>query len=537
MLPKAHAAFNLACAVLLAASVVVLCPQVLNSDSAAAILLAGHVGQVGGWIDRDWAYVSDSLMIDGRVQVAMLGVALFRHQVGAFVFLAAIGAVFALSATYMLARLLGATRNNAVTAGLALLLGPSLIYLDIVVGLAVSIQMGVVLCFLSALVAYLFGRGGALSLAAASAILLVMTVSSPMKAIAYCAVPTIAACASVFACSWVATRPDRALRARVLALVLAVVFTAAGGVVLHRLLLAGLRMDTSYAKLSLALTPQHLLANLKLFGELALGFVGSRNAAVLRLLPAIVVPALLVAVLAPIATTRWRAFMTQRQGFVYCYALLGGLEIVAYILSYESIKPNYGIYYLLPPACALLAVAASTATAAAGRMRGFATKAALLALLACGAANAAYLLAVPPAGYPGMSIKQRTTHSDQLQATAWLLDHDLRRGFATYWEANTITLLSDGAIQATAIRTPAGGRMVRRMIWLTSRQRAEYMPGDERWFILLPVRQRSARLPATCLPPATQATVAGSRIYVFDRPMPGCLQSPPPFLGKKRGHR
>ena len=535
MLPKAHAAFNLACAVLLAASIVVLCPQVLNSDSAAAILLAGHVGQTGGWIDRDWAYVSDSLMLDGRLQVAMLGVALFGHQVGAFVFLAAVGAAFALSATYMLARLLGATRNNAVTAGLALLLGPSLIYLDIVAGLAVSIQMGFVLCFVSALVAYLFGRGGAPAIWAALAILLAMTVSSPMKAIAYCAVPTIAACASVLACSWIATRPDRAFRSRALAAVLAAAFTAAVGVVLHRLLLAGLRMDLSYAKLSLALTPQHLLANLQLFAELALGFIGSRNAAALRLLPAIVVPALLVVVLAPIATSRWRAFMTQRQGFVYCYALLGGLEIVAYILTYQSIKPNYGIYYLLPPACALLVVAASTATPDAGRIRGFAAKAALLALLASGAANAAYLLAVPPTGYPGMSIKQRTTHRDQVEATAWLLDHDLRRGFATYWEANTITLLSDGAIQVTAIRTPAGGRMVRRMIWLTSRQRAEYMPGGERWFILLPVRQRSAKLPATCLPPATQATVAGSRIYVFDRPMPGCLQTPPPFLGRKRG--
>ena len=79
--------------------------------------------------------------------------------------------------------------------------------------------------------------------------------------------------------------------------------------------------------------------------------------------------------------------------------------------------------------------------------------------------------------------------------------------------------------------------MVRRMIWLTSRERAEYMPQAEKWFILLPVRQRSASLPAKCLPPAAQATVAGSRIYVFDRPMPGCLQSPPPFLHKKRSRR
>ncbi|MFL6591201.1 MAG: hypothetical protein ACJ8GK_00630 [Luteimonas sp.] len=534
MLPKAHAAFNLACAVLLAATVVVLCPQLLNSDSAAAILLGGHAGHAGGWIDKDWAYVSDSLMLDGRLQVAMLGMELFGRMEAAFVFVAAVGAVFALSATYMLARLLGASRSNAVTAGLALLLGPSLIYLDVVVGLAVSIQIGVVLCFVAALVAYLFGRGGALAIAAASAILLAMTMSSPMKAIAYCAIPTIAACVAFFACSWIVVRPDRALRSRLLAVVLVMAFAAAVGAGLHRLLLAGVRMDTSYAKLSLALTPEHLLANLRLFAELALGFAGSRNAAFLRLLPAIVAPALLVVVLAPLATSRWREFLTQRQGFVYFYAVLGALEIVAYILTYQSIKPHYGIYYLLPPACALLAVAASSATADGGRLRASATKAALLALLACGAANAAYLLAVPPVGYSGMSIKQRTTHRDQRLATAWLLAHHLRRGFATYWEANTITMLSDGAIQATAIRTPAGGRMVRRMIWLTSRQRAEYMPRDGRWFILLPVRQRSARLPATCLPPSMQATVGGNRIYVFDRPMPGCLQSPPPFLGKKR---
>ena len=119
----------------------------------------------------------------------------------------------------------------------------------------------------------------------------------------------------------------------------------------------------------------------------------------------------------------------------------------------------------------------------------------------------------------------------------WLRDHGLRRGFATFWEANTITLLSDGQIQVTAIRTPAGGRMVRRMIWLTSRQRAEYTPQQERWFILLPVRQRSASLPATCVPPAEQATVAGSRIYVYDRPMPGCLQQPVRFRPQTRRKR
>ena len=537
MLSKTHAAFNLACGVLLAASVFVLCPQVLNSDSASTVLLAAHVGQAGGWIDKDWAYVSDSLMLDGRLQVAMLGAQLFGNQLGAFVFLATVAAVFALTSAYMLARLLGAARTIAVTAALAMLLGPSLLYMDIVIGLTVSIQMGMVLCFVYALVAFLFGRGGILAIGAASAIVLAMTTSSPMKAIAYCVVPTIAACVAVLAGSWISARPDRALRSRMLVVVLAAALAAAGGIVFHRLLLAGVRMDTSYSKLRLALAPQHLLENLKLFAELALGFAGSRNASVLHLLPVVVVPALTVVGLTPIVTSRWREFVADRQGFVYFFAISGGVEIAAYILSYESIRSNYGIYYLLPPACTLLAVAAWVATVDAGRIRGIVTKLALLAMLACGAANAAYLLAVPPTRYPGMSIKQRTTHREQLDAMTWLRDHGLRRGFATYWEANTITLLSDGQVQVTPIRTPAGGRMVRRMAWLADRDRVNYVPARERWFILLPLRQRSAKLPATCLPAATEATVAGNRIYIYGRPMPDCLQAPVRFGPQEKGAR
>jgi hypothetical protein len=322
-----------------------------------------------------------------------------------------------------------------------------------------------------------------------------------------------------------------------LAAMLATLLVAAAGIAWHRLLVDGLQVDTSYARLKLALSATHLSENAGLFLRLLAGFAGSRNPLLPQLSVAAVGVAWLVFLLAPLLRTPWRDLIASRQGFVYLYAMIAGLAITAYIVSYEDIKPFYGIYYLLVPTMPLLSVAAWSATAGSGGVRGGVrgvVLAALVLTLACGAVSGAYRIATPDAPYAGISIKQRTSHDDQQAAVAWLLASGIQRGFATYWEANTLTILSDGRIRATPIRTPAGGRMVRRMAWLADRDRVNYMPGRERWFILLPVRQRSARLPASCLPAASETTVAGNRIYVYDQPMPGCLQAPVRFGPRKK---
>jgi hypothetical protein len=532
LLPKAHLVFNLACGLLLVAAVFVLGPQLINSDSASGLLLAGDLGRIGGWIDPDWAYVSDSLMLDGRLQVAMLGAWLLHDPLDIFVFAASIGAAFAFLACYLLSRVLGASRAYAVTAGLVLLLGPSLIYIDTVIGLAVSIQIGLVLCFVAALIRYVFDRAGALALCCALAILLAMALSSPMKAVAYLVIPTVAACVLMLAGIHAGQPLDRDSR-RPAVVLLTVVAVAAAGAVLHRLMLSGLHVDTSYAQLKLALSPEHLQDNVQLFLRLLAGFAGSRNPVAPLLSVMVMVAAALVFILAPLHGARWREGLASREGFAWAYAIVGGLAITAYLVTYQSIKPNYGVYYLLVPTAPLLPVAARVATAAASSAARWTAGAALVLALACGAANAGYAIAVPDAPYSGISIKQRTRHDDHLAARDWLQDQGISRGFATYWEANTLTFLSDGRIQATPVRTPAGGRMVRRMAWLADRDRVNYVPGRERWFILLPVRQRAAKLPATCLPAALEATVAGSRIYVYDHPMPGCLQAPLHFGARK----
>jgi hypothetical protein len=521
LLPKAHLAFNLACGLLLVATVFVLGPHLINSDSASGLLLARDLARTGGWIDPDWAYVSDSLMLDGRLPVAMLGAWLLHDPVSIFVFTAMVGAAFAFLGCYLLSRVLGASCAYAVTAGLVLLLGPAMLYLNTVVGLAVSIQIGLVLCFVAALTRFLFDRASLLALNCALAILLVVAISSPMKAIAYLVIPTVATCMVMLAGARAGAPLDADCRRRMMLVLVTTVLLATVGFALHRLLVMDLYVDTSYATVELALSPAHLWDNVRLVLELLGRFAGSQNRFVRRLSVTVASAATLVAILAPVVGVRWRTLLASRQGFAWIFAIVGGAVIGAYLITYESIKPYYGVYYLLVPAAPLFPLAAWSATSVPLRI---VVRAALFLTLACSAANATYLVTVPGLRYSSMSIKQRTGHRDHVAAVKWLRSRGITRGFATYWEANTLTFLSNGDIRATPVRTPLGGRMVRRMAWL----------GRERWFILLPVRQRLVKLPPTCLPAALEARVADSRIYVYDRPMPGCLQAPVPFGPRKR---
>ena len=527
-------ALNVAGGIALLLVLVALSPGFINSDSASGILLAQHLLESGQAWSRDWAYVSDSLGLDGRAQVAMAGVVLFGPTAEAFMFTACVGVACALAAGYLLSRLLGASRGNAVTASMLLLLGPSLIYLDLVVGLTISIQMALVLCFVAALVAYTSRRGNIAVLLAALAILAAMTLSSPKKALAYMVLPVIASGVVVILAHASGAIREQASRRRMLIAVAAIVLVCAAGALGHQALLRQLTVDASYAKLKLALTPSHLSGNAAEFAELFARFAGSQEAFVPAASVAGAVACLAVFFCAPFGGTKLREFAVSPQGLAYLYAFFGSLVVTGYILTYETIRPYYGIYYVLVPLCPLLAVAAWSASRAPRDWIRRITRIALAVGLLAGVVNVGEALDASRQQYVGMSIKQRTTHADHVAVTDWLGRADLTRGFATYWEANTITLLSGGTIRVTPIRTPAGGRMVRRMVWLAERDRVNYMPEDERWFILLPAKMSAAKLPPTCLPATAQATVGASRIYVYDRVMPGCLQRPARFGPRTR---
>jgi hypothetical protein len=534
---------NMASAVLLGLFLLLVSPFLVNSDSAATILLADELVKAGTLLSKDWVYVSDSLSLDGRVQVAMLGAALWGASVKAFVFTAIAGAGFALWACYSLARLLQASRVNAGTAGLLLVLGPSLIYQDMVIGLGISMQMGLVLLFVAALIRYAYLGGNAFQLLIALAIAFLMSTSSPKKAVAYVLMPAMAAIALqlllMIRAAW--SHEVSCLR-RMQWILPALAVTTLAGYFLHVELLNGLLLNSSYAKLDLILTPAHVLGNIETAGTLYARFAGA-GAGIIALATVLGTTIALGVILAAPFSQRRRQFFVGADGFVYLYAVLGALGIIGYLLTYEEIKIYYGIYYLLIPISPLLAVAARIASGPHGYIgRGIgaeAVRVTLMVMLFFGAINAAQALLAFPEDYFGISKNQKTTHREQLEAIAWLRDEGLQHGFANYWDANSMTLLSDGALQVASALTPAGGRDIRRHAWLSSTERINFIPKNERWFVALPIRRRAVSMPKACVPADAEVEVGGYRIFVYSGTVRGCL--PPPFrlrrVGKDAGRK
>jgi hypothetical protein len=357
-----QALVNLAAAIALLVFAVAWSASFINSDSDSTILLADQLVHAGRWLSRDWAYVSDSLTLDGRLQLAMLGALAWGPGTATFVFSACAGAAFAFAASVLLARVLGADWLQSTSAALLLLLGPSLIYLDVVIGLGVSVQMGLVACFLALLVVYVFRQGRLATLAGAFAIALLMTASSPKKALAYTLLPLLAGGGAVVLAGWAGSGLEPARRNRLLLAMGVGCLVAASGAWLHAQLLHGLVVDNSYARLALALTPERVAANFEELVELAARFAGGLH--LVAPLAAVAITGLVWAMLlaAPVLDPQRRQSLAQMHGFVYLFVLAGVGGILVYLLTYEDIKPYNGINYALIPLSPLLPLAASTAT-------------------------------------------------------------------------------------------------------------------------------------------------------------------------------
>lgn len=542
-LQMAQAALNALGIVVLLLFVLLVSPGLINSDSAAGILLANDLIKTGSVLSRDWVYVSDSVSLDGRVQVAMLGALIWGASVKTFVFTAAVGAGFAAWAAYALGRLLGASRRDATTACLLLLLGPSLIYQDLVVGLGISVQMGLVLLFVASCVRHAFHGRAPLHLFIGLAILLVMSASSPKKAIAYLVLPMLATGVALPLLQRLGSGLTDNTRNRLLLAVPMWLIAAAAGYLLHAHLLQGLSVNASYAKIELDLTPEHVVDNLKLAAALYARFAGGSDGMLPQVAVIVTTLALAVCFLVPLMpginpmprigqkdARGGMQLFASAPGFVYLFVLAGTLSIGLYVLTYDQIKVYYGIYYLLIPLCPLAPFAASTVTGSQDRSRRL-VRATLVMMLLVGVGKAVWVMTAFPNDYFGISKNQKTTHAEKTAAIDWLRTRGVSRGFANYWDANAMTLLSDGALQVTSALTPAGGKTIKRHAWLASKARVNYVPDGEKWFVAIPVRRRAVSMPPACLPGDEQATVGGYRIFVYRQPPPGCL---PAQIGLRR---
>jgi hypothetical protein len=112
----------------------------------------------------------------------MLAVHLAGSGMAGYVLSVALGAVFCLIAHFQLCRELRAKPGWSLAGAAALMLGPSCIHQDLVLGLMVSVQMGWVCLLLTASLRYL--DGAKLALLTACTIVFVLTASSSKKALA-----------------------------------------------------------------------------------------------------------------------------------------------------------------------------------------------------------------------------------------------------------------------------------------------------------------------------------------------------------------
>jgi hypothetical protein len=504
----------------LAAFVWMLVPPLVNSDSAAVVLLANELVKSGRWLSPDWYYVSDSLMLDGSVHAARLGVLLFGATVDAARFTAAIGAILALLAGCWLGEVLSAKRTHALVATAALLLGPSLIYQDLVIGLPTTFQIALVLALLACAIRFGVQGRGWWHLWLACPMVLLLSCSAPKKALVYALFPLIAGVASQL----VLARDAR--HRRMWSLLASSILAWAIGDWLHGWFKHGLVVNTSYARMSFIPDPGHVLDNLGTICALAWRFAGGGSGVFAALAAALAIASWTSLVVAPVATRRpWHALRGER-GFAYCFAMGGTLAILAYLLLYEQIRLYYGIYYGVVTASPLFLLAARAANGENGKARAWASRGALGGLLCLGIATTAMACIGFPADYSGFSKKQWSTSAERTQAINWLLANGYRRGFADYWEGNSMTLVSGGQLRVGWLHISRSKDRTYRQAWLSSPDRANFIPGHEKWFIAINARRRALKPTTACLPADRMVTVSSYRIYLYHQPMPGCLAAP-----------
>jgi hypothetical protein len=517
----------------LAAFVWKLVPPLVNSDSAAVVLLADELVKSGRWLSPDWYYVSDSLMLDGSVHAAKVGVLLFGANVDAARFTIVVGIVLALLAGAWLGRVLSVRPSHALFAMCAFLLGPSLIYQDLMLGLPVTFQVALVMALLACAIRFALQKGAAWQLVLAGSLVALMSASTPKKALVYMLVPVIGGVVS----QWFPSR-DRDGSAtndhRRLWALLAVSACAWGaGSWLHALFKQGLVVNTSYARMSLVPEPAHILHNLGTVGMLAWRFAGGAGGVLATIAAALAAACWAWLVFAPVAMRKpWQALRGER-GFAYGFAMGGTLAIGAYLLLYEQVRLYYGIYYALIPVSPLFVLAAARASDVAGsKVQAWGARGALALLLAFGIAATAMACVKFPADYFGFSKKQTSTSAERMQAMEWLEANGYQRGFGDYWDANSMTLVSGGRMRVGWLHvSPLKGRTYRQA-WLSSPDRVNFVPGNEKWFIALNHRRRAQKPIADCLPADRVVNVASYHIYLYRTPKPGCL---PPPVKPRRG--
>lgn len=109
--------------------------------------------------------------------------------------------------------------------------------------------------------------------------------------------------------------------------------------------------------------------------------------------------------------------------------------------------------------------------------------------------------------------------------TSWLSEHGATRGLGTYWDANVVTVATQGAITVRAVSTISGS--LTPYLWHTTT--SWYDPGHESaTFVVLPAGDTSDRavVARSLGKPSEMTTVAGTAIMVWPGDVMGDLSPP-----------
>lgn len=500
-------------------------PNYMHSDSISNLLLAEEILRSGEWLPRGWHYVSDAVVIADGAQLALPFVKTMGLSSTALARTATLAATLFACSTYLLARTADLRAPLAAAAAAFMVSGASLIYSDLILGLMVTMSLAQLALLLTATHRALATNHRGWSLWACGALLALCFATNPRKALVFQALPLMAAMAAcLYGMRGTADRSDFTRRCGHL---LAVIFaSSAAGYCLHRWLLSSLHVNDAFARYAPALLPEQIADNLHTFVKLVLKFLGMTEdgprgwggltASMHRAVTT-------VTVLTFFALGTAEAFRKSERAVAVLafYAVFAAMLITAALLGAEAIKQYYGIYYL--------AFAGVPATIVAFRYA---------ASLPRAARNAVVLLIIVPSlllslrthvirnpHYPGMSIKQRTNNVQKAELIAWLEQRGLRQGYSIFWEANSITVLTEGRIRVIPVSLDRKGWQPFR--WLISEHQIAAVADRAPVFLALPDLDGMRSLAPECVSEAEAHRVPPYDVYVFRQGARACLTDIP----------
>lgn len=447
-------------------------PDYLHSDSASYLLLAEDIIQSGSWFSPSWHYVSDGISVFDGAQIAVPFVWLLGVTPLALSCAALVAAAVLVWSVYFLGRVLGISRSSALFAGVLCLSGPSMIYLDLMFGYTIAIVVAQHVILLAMLVRISGRCFNWTHVTIAVVMMFLLFAANPKKAFAFSLLPATLAWLTCWVLAKLkgelsdggAWRIDGVIRALIAAVVV--------GFCVHEMLVINLHVNTSYAQVELGFGWERIRDNGFTLYQLVLEFLGvTRQGAVFGNPVVIIFRCVLVTLIAvSFVSVSCRAWRSRQWGWIFmsAFVIWGVAAIAVALLLGSPIKKYYGVYYFVYAICPLPIFTIHWMAGLDWSVRRVVVYIGLVPALFLPVTSmvAESLHSVEPI-YSGPGVTQKTNNAEKRHLLSWLNEQGVSYGYAPFWDANAMTVLSGGTVRVV----PQGAlfeRQRKAMRWLIS---------------------------------------------------------------------